>query len=282
MPVLSLGAVAARLQIGRAPRRDLRWAVVVALGAVASATLAVGLGLALSGGYGERLQGPAEAAPDVAEVFPRGAAYRVVALGDSLSAGTGDLRAGGYPGRLQRLLEARGRTTSLLNLAVPGAETNEVLARLSEPSVRAAVRQANVILVSAGGNDLSHSLRPVTGRALDDPERAREGARANLTAILAALRALNAAAPIRLVGLYNPFDVTPAEEPSARALLASWNALLEAAVAAQPGALVIPTADLFYGRPDRLAGDHYHPGARGQALIAERVLQTLPEGDAPP
>ena len=212
----------------------------MALGAVASAALAVGLALALSGGYGERVQGPAEAAPGVAEVFPRGAAYRVVALGDSLSAGTGDLRAGGYPGRLQRLLEARGRTTSLLNLAVPGAETNEVLARLSEPSVRAAVRQANVILVSAGGNDLSHSLRPLTGgRAPVDPERAREGARANLTAILATLRALNAAAPIRLVGLYNPFDVTPAEEPSARALLASWNALLEAAVAAQPGALVI-------------------------------------------
>jgi hypothetical protein len=36
-------------------------------------------------------------------------------------------------------------------------------------------------------------------------------------------------------------------------------------------------ADLFAGRPERLAGDRYHPGSKGHALIAERVLTSLPE-----
>ena len=41
--------------------------------------------------------------------------------------------------------------------------------------------------------------------------------------------------------------------------------------------LVVPIADLFAGRLDRLAGDRYHPGPRGHALIADRVLATLPD-----
>jgi lysophospholipase L1-like esterase len=39
---------------------------------------------------------------------------------------------------------------------------------------------------------------------------------------------------------------------------------------------VIPTFDLFQGRPDRLASDRFHPNREGYRAIADRVIQTLP------
>jgi lysophospholipase L1-like esterase len=247
-------------------------------GAVAAAVLGVGLVLALTGRIGEPVGLPAAEAA-VAATPTR---YRIVALGDSISAGTGDARAGGYPGRLTRMLHERGREASLVNLAVPGAESGDVLARAGEPDIRAQIAAANLILVSAGGNDLSHSVRPELGVIPVETEVAAARARENLKALVARLRQINPDAPIRLVGIYNPFEVEAADAPAARAQLLSWNDLIEEAAASARGVLAIPVADLFVGRPDRLAGDHYHPGARGHELIAERVLQTLPEGDLRP
>jgi lysophospholipase L1-like esterase len=258
-----------------------RWAAPafapVVLATLSTVALAVGLALALSDHYGQSVREVTE--PSAARVSAGEAGtgvYRLVALGDSLTAGNGDARAGGYPGRLQKLLEARGWRTSLVNLAVPGAESGEVLARLSEPEVRASVAAASLLLVSAGGNDLSHTLRPVSGRAVAEPEPARASARANLATLVRELRRLSPTAAIRLIGIYNPFEVAPTEEPAARALLASWNAVLEAAADTDSGAVLVPTADLFQGHPERLASDAYHPGPEGHALIADRILQTLP------
>ncbi len=39
-----------------------------------------------------------------------------------------------------------------------------------------------------------------------------------------------------------------------------------------PGAVVVPTADLFAERPDRLARDRFHPGPAGYDEIAARIV----------
>jgi lysophospholipase L1-like esterase len=255
------------------------WYAPASLGAVAAGVLAVGLGLGLSGRVGERV-GPAPAV--AAAPAPRADVYRIAALGDSITAGTGEGRGGGYAARLGRMLGERGRRVDVVNRAVPGAETGDVLARLREPGVRDAVARASLVVVSASGNDLTHTFRPTPGRELGDPDVALPRVRANLRALVARLRAVNPTAPIRLVGLYNPFDVAPADEAAARAQLAVWNAAIEEAADGTAGALAVPVADLFYQRPDRLAADHYHPGPRGHELIAARVLETLREGDDRP
>jgi lysophospholipase L1-like esterase len=247
-------------------------------GACAAAVLGVGLVLALTGRFGEAVGLPAAEAAVPASPTE----YRIVALGDSISAGTGDARAGGYPGRLARMLRERGRPASVVNLAVPGAESGDVLERAGAPDVRGQIAAANLIVVSAGANDLSHSIRPELGAVPVETEVAAARARENLKALVARLRQINGRAPIRLVGIYNPFEVEASDAPAARAQLLVWNDLIEEAAAGERDVLAIPVADLFAGRPDRLAGDHYHPGARGHELIAARVLQTLPEGDARP
>jgi len=254
----------------------LPWYAPAALGLASAGLLAVGLFLGLTGRFGERVAPPPAQA---AAPAPRAEVYRIVALGDSITAGTGDARAGGYPGRLARMLRERGRQAEVVNRAVPGAETGEVLEHLAAPDVRAEVATASLVVVTAAGNDLTHAVRPTPDRDPIDPERVIPRVRANLRAIVAGVRAANQRAPIRLVGLYNPFPVAPEEEPAARAQLAAWNAVIDEATRGTPGALAVPIADLFYDRPDRLAADHYHPGPRGHELIAERVLETLPEGD---
>jgi lysophospholipase L1-like esterase len=165
-----------------------------------------------------------------------------------------------------------------VNLAVPGAETGDVLRRIeAEPVVRGEIARADLLVASAGGNDLNHALRPPSDRPVVDAETALGAAAANLAALAHRLRALQPAAPIRFIGLYNPFDVLPSDEAEARATLAGWNDRIERAADAVHGALAVPVADLFYDRPDRLAADHFHPGPTGHELIAARVLETLPE-----
>jgi lysophospholipase L1-like esterase len=265
----------AHVQMGRL----LSWYVPAAGGAAGAVLLATGLVLALTGRFGERL-GPSP----VSESAPRGAhdvGLRIVAIGDSITAGTGDSQTGGYPARLAELLRQRGRSPTVVNLAVPGAETADVLRRIdSDAAVRAELAHADVIVASAGGNDLTHSLRPPADRPVRDPAGAAAQAATNLTALARRLRGLNPTAPVRFIGLYNPFGVLPAEEADARALLRQWNELIERAADGFHDVVVVPVADLFYDRPDRLAADRFHPGAKGHALIAERVLQTLLEPDA--
>jgi lysophospholipase L1-like esterase len=260
--------------------RLLSWYVPAGGGAAGAVVLATGLALALTGRFGEPL-GPSHATEPAPRVA-RGAGRRIVAIGDSITAGTGDGQAGGYPARLAELLRQLGRAPTLVNLAVPGAESADVLRRIdSDPRMRDELARADVIVASAGGNDLTHSLRPPADRSVREPAVAAAQAATNLTTLARRLRGLNPTAPIRFIGLYNPFDVLPAEEGDARALLRRWNDLIERATDGSHDVLVVPVADLFYGRPDRLAADHYHPGPTGHALIAERVMQTLAESAAP-
>jgi lysophospholipase L1-like esterase len=146
-------------------------------------------------------------------------------------------------------------------------------------AARAEIARADVIVASAGGNDLNHALRPPPDRPVTALDAAAATAASNLTALARRLRGLNPAAPIRFIGLYNPFEVLPSEEADARATLQRWNDLIERATDGFHEVVVVPVADLFYGRPDRLAADRFHPGSSGHTLIAARVLESLPEDD---
>jgi lysophospholipase L1-like esterase len=84
----------------------------------------------------------------------------------------------------------------------------------------------------------------------------------------------NGSSPIRLLGLYNPFPET-FDKRTAKETLLKWNVALEEASYSVSGASVVPTADLFDERPDRLSSDRFHPGPSGYGEIASRVLSTL-------
>jgi lysophospholipase L1-like esterase len=152
-----------------------------------------------------------------------------------------------------------------------------LLRKVSDPDAQRRIAGAQLILMSISGNDLSHSLPSMTSNAgaeSDPTAPALRTASLNLQRILPLLRASNPSAPIRILGLYDPFP-EGFDRKMARATLLKWNVALEEASFGVENALVVPTADVFDGRPDRLSPDRFHPGAEGYTEIAARVFQTL-------
>ena len=261
-------------------RRLVLWFFPAALGLATAAVLAAGFAAALQGRLGEPVNPSATpvstpAAPTATATAD--GAFRIVALGDSLTRGAGDAAGGGgYPERIAAALRKAGLTVSVDNLAVDGSETGDFLRKMEDEDVARRVAAANLILVSIGGNDLSRSLRSVVpGETAADPTAAAlAGASGNLQRILSLLRKANGSSPIRLLGLYNPFPET-FDKRVAKETLLKWNVALEEASYSVSGASVVPTADLFDERPDRLSSDRFHPGPNGYGEIASRIFSTL-------
>jgi lysophospholipase L1-like esterase len=257
-----------------APRFWL-WTVPLAVGLGAAAVFAAGFVLALKGSIGEPIgqapPAPREPTPSRSHAGP----YRLLVLGDSLAKGTGDEAGKGFALDVLDSLRKKG-PAEITNLAVNGMESPEVLALIATPNVRALAAAADRILVSVGANDLSHAVAGRPGSAVEVATAvaaARTRYAQNLRAILSELRAANPAAPIVVLGLYDPFGEDPATARLGAEVILQWNGVIGATALSFPNVVVVPTFDLFQGRPDRLSPDRYHPNRDGYARIAERILQ---------
>lgn len=81
--------------------------------------------------------------------------YRILALGDSLAKGTGDNAGEGFVQRTLKALASGGGKAELMgNMGINGLTTAALQSKLEEEGVQYALRQANIILISIGGNDL--------------------------------------------------------------------------------------------------------------------------------
>ncbi len=261
-------------------RRLLLWFLPAGVAALVAGVFAAGFAAGMSGRLGVPAAEAVLPTPTPPPAPSRAGAFRILALGDSLTRGAGDTE-GGYPERVARTLRQKGVPAAVENLAVDGSETGDLLRTVGESGTARSIASADLILLSAGGNDLTHSLRrsgPDGGEPAAAVEEARKASAANLRAVLAAIRAANPSAPIRLLGLYDPSGDAGAARRVEREALLRWNVALEEASFSVPGCLVVPVADLFEGRPDRLAADRFHPGRAGYDEIAARVLSTLSAG----
>jgi lysophospholipase L1-like esterase len=262
--------------MARGPSRFWLWTAPVAIGLAAAVVLGAGFVLALRGAAGDPI-GEAAPPPRAPEPTPLpGGVRRILVIGDSLARGTGDETGRGFAGDVLEALRKRGRA-ELVNLGVNGMESPEIRGIAEGANVRGLAAGSSLILVSAGANDLSHSAARPGGSAselADAVGDARRRFAENLRAILTALRAANAEAPIGLIGLYDPFG---REGPGrlGASVIVQWNTLAAETALSFPGVFVVPTFDLFQGREDRLSPDKYHPNADGYRLIAERILQVV-------
>jgi acyl-CoA thioesterase-1 len=90
---------------------------------------------------------------------------RIVAFGDSLSAGYLLPASASFPGQLEAALRAKGRDVTVVNAGVSGDTASDGLARLdwSVPP------DADLVIVEFGANDMFRGLDPtITRRALDE------------------------------------------------------------------------------------------------------------------
>jgi lysophospholipase L1-like esterase len=268
-------------------RTNFLWRLTGLSAVAATVLMMVGLAMAVNDIVNPRVDGaiglPAgsETRADETGTDPDGH-LDIVALGDSLTTGMGDNAGLGYVGRVkEKLAEAGDRPVRLLNnLAVNGYRTDQLLADLDKASVADAVRKADIILFTIGGNDLFRYIREeidvlaetLTGEELRAaiPQPAER-----LGQIIDRLADIRPEALIVYVGLYNPFlDLDETRESSAA--VAEWNNRASQYAYKHPNVLFVPVADLFERDPVRyLYSDHFHPNAEGYERMAERVFRAL-------
>ncbi len=255
------------------------WRLPGVIAAGATILFAGGFWLALRGALGAPIGTPPPP-PQAAHAAVRTSTRRLLlVLGDSLARGTGDESGRGFGSDVLDTMKKRA-PGEIANLSVNGAESAELRDLVASANVRSLAASADLILISIGGNDLSHAVPrgpDAAAGAIEDVSTARRRYAENLRAILTDLRRASPSVPIFLLGLYDPFgDAGPAGRLGASVIL-GWNTVIEETALSFPAILLVPTFDLFEGRPDRLAADRFHPNRKGYAAIALRMSQLLPE-----
>jgi lysophospholipase L1-like esterase len=182
-----------------------------------------------------------KAVPKLAPLAPDAV---VLALGDSLTFGTGAAAAQSYPAALERLI---GR--KVVSAGVPGEVSASGLARL--PAVLDHV-QPQLLILCHGGNDLL--------RQLDTGALAR-----NLRAMVRLAR--DRGIPVVLIAVPKP-GLFPSAHP------------IYAEIAADLGVPIEQDALAQILTDNQLKSDPIHPNAQGYARLAERIADLLKKAKA--
>jgi acyl-CoA thioesterase I len=187
---------------------------------------------------------PAQAAPAERPI-------KIVALGDSLTAGLGLPANAAFPARLERTLKARGSAVEIVNAGVSGDTAAGGLARL-DWSVPA---DADAVIVELGANDMLRGFDPkVTRGALE--EILRRLTERKIPVLLAGMRAI----PNLGIDYMQGFEAIYAE------LAAQYSVLL------YPFFLEGVAAEVKFNQRDRI-----HPNAAGVDEIVSGILPKVEE-----
>ncbi len=197
---------------------------------------------------------------------------QVVAMGDSLTRGTGDAAGRGYVGYLiDSLNERSDKDVKLVNLGINGQRSKQLAEQVKQAEVQRQLSQADIVLITIGGNDLFRGGQGLVDFDSGNPEKIQKDYLANVKSILTQIRTANKDATVFFIGLYNPF-IEFEEGKQMSAIVRGWN-FATAELAAQFDKVVfVPTFDLFeLNVNDYLYTDKFHPNTEGYKLIAERV-----------
>ncbi len=192
----------------------------------------------------------AAAAVRPARAQPSGGPIRLLALGDSLTAGYGLPAGQGFVPRLEAALRARGRAVRVLDAGVSGDTTAGGLARVDW----AMAEQPQAALVELGANDGLRGLPP-------------RDSRANLAGILDRLKARNV--PTLLAGMVAPPNLGT---DYGREFLATFSDLARE----RPELVFYPFfLEGVAADPALNQADGMHPNQRGVEEVVRRILPAV-------
>jgi acyl-CoA thioesterase-1 len=176
---------------------------------------------------------------------------RIVALGDSLTAGYGLASGDGFTDRLQERLRADGLDVEVVNAGVSGDTSKGGLARLdwSVPD------GTKLVILELGANDALRGVAP-------------EQTRANLDAMLERLKARNI--PVLLAGMIAPPNMG---EDYGRA----FNPIYAELAARHEVPLYPFFLDGVAGEARFNQADGMHPNAEGIGVIVDRIAPQVAE-----
>lgn len=215
-----------------------------------------------------------------AEFIPRN--LKVVAAGDSLTQGVGDSsEKGGYLPYLESMLEKQKgiNKVDFYNYGVRGDRSDQLLKRLQQPDLQQSVKDADLIILTIGGNDIMQVVKEnISNLQIEDFNKEKDKYQANLTQIVENLKMNNSHAPIILVGLYNPFYKWFSEVKEMDEIVASWNASAHKVMYNYSNSYFVEVDQLFTDSKENLLyTDYFHPNDKGYALIADSLFNMLAE-----
>ncbi|SME20500.1 Spore germination lipase LipC [Bacillus mobilis] len=201
---------------------------------------------------------------------------QIVSLGDSLTRGVGDKEGIGYIGRMKEDLQKDYKQkVALTNLAVSGAKMPDLLKQMESSGAQYSIRQADVIVLTIGGNDLFPGWESLGKIDLETYRPDTETFQNEAKKIIEGIRKLNTDSPIFWLGLYNPFEDVEDLKGSSN-IVVDWNASLEKLALNDKNVYITPTFDLFQNRgKDLLYSDHFHPNEVGYTYMADRLVQNV-------
>ncbi len=212
----------------------------------------------------------------VAKQKKKTGALQIVSLGDSLTRGVGDKEGIGYIGRMKEDLQKDYKQkVALTNLAVSGAKMPDLLKQMESSGAQYSIRQADVIVLTIGGNDLFPGWESLGKIDLETYRPDTETFQNEAKKIIEEIRKFNTDSPIFWLGLYNPFEDVEDLKGSSN-IVVDWNASLEKLALNNKSVYITPTFDLFQNRgKDLLYSDHFHPNEVGYTYMADRLVQNV-------
>ena len=245
--------------------------------------------------------GPAAAPSQVKLTADQPKQLKLTAVGDSLTYGVGDAtNNGGFVGLTQADLEATGQYQVMTkNYGVSGNTSTQILSRINKQAkIRTDLKQANIITVTAGGNDLMHVLQQHFLSLSEKEITAGSTAfQKHLTTLLTTIRKENATAPIYVFGIYNPFYVYFPKMTAMTNSVSAWNqatqktlqgfqrvyyididkVLSNAETVANKASAkeALKEATSGDGNPLIFSQDHFHPNNAGYAQMTKQLMTKL-------
>jgi lysophospholipase L1-like esterase len=236
----------------------------------------IGLGTAVGDYYAGKSEKGPETNTTVSNKPENKEGLTILALGDSLTRGTGDETGKGYVGVL--IDEIKGKTkhqVQLTNLGINGQTSGQLRKQVQQTEVGRQIQKADMVLVTIGGNDLFRGGQGLTDFKSEDITAIEKKYLENLKFVFEQIRKNNSNANVFFIGLYNPFiDLDQGKEMSK--VVRHWNYDSAEVSSAYPKIVFVPTFDLFELKVnDYLYSDKFHPNTKGYRLIAERVASLL-------
>ena len=174
---------------------------------------------------------------------------RIVALGDSLTAGFGLRAEDSFPSKLEQAIRAKGVQATVINAGVSGDTSAGGLARLDWVMKD----KPDAVILELGAND---GLRGF------DPKEMEK----NLDAILTRLDA--AKIPVLITGMRAPPNL-------GRDYGAEYESVFKTVADKHHAALYPFFLDGSAGNPELTQADGLHPTAKGVDVIVEKILPTV-------
>ncbi|CAM4245942.1 GDSL-type esterase/lipase family protein [Paenibacillus alkaliterrae] len=209
------------------------------------------------------------------EPAPASDEFKIIALGDSLTRGIGDLEGKGYAGYVSDRLKQAGWNISFVNLGIKGLTSVQLAEQMKEMEIGRQIGQADAVLMTIGGNDLFLGGQTLSNLTDEGIAKLEDEYLNHLEVILGAIQASNPDAAVYVLGLYDPFGELEEGAVTSRVVRA-WNYKTMETIAEYANAVFVPTYDLFQQNvSEYLFTDQFHPNEKGYQRMAERVAALI-------